>query len=193
MYNKLKRGVFSLLNDKNDNSVTKSIDFVTTSVVKLLCQQEASISTAESCTGGMLSEMITSVAGASDIFEMGITSYSNRMKTKLLGVSEEILKEHGAVSQQTAIAMAEGAIRQSGSQIGVGITGVAGPTGGSEKKPVGTVYVSVVRYHNENRKVLVRNLELYKETDKSKLTRENVRKLTTLKALEMVLEICEKN
>lgn len=182
-----------MLNDKNDNSVTKSIDFVTTSVVKLLCQQEASISTAESCTGGMLSEMITSVAGASDIFEMGITSYSNRMKTKLLGVSEEILKEHGAVSQQTAIAMAEGAIRQSGSQIGVGITGVAGPTGGSKKKPVGTVYVSVVRYHNENRKVLVRNLELYKETDKSKLTRENVRKLTTLKALEMVLEICEKN
>ncbi|NLZ47014.1 MAG: CinA family protein [Clostridiales bacterium] len=180
-------------NDKNDNSVTKSIDFVTTSVVKLLCQQEASISTAESCTGGMLSEMITSIAGASDIFEMGIISYSNRIKTKLLGVPKEILEKYTEVSQQTAVAMAEGAIRQSGSQIGVGITGIAGPTGGSKEKPVGTVYVSVVRKKNENKQVLVKNLELYKEVEEKKLTRSMVRKLATLRALEMVLEICEKS
>lgn len=174
---------------KNDNLVTKSIDFVTTSVVKLLRQQGISMSTAESCTGGMLAQAITSVSGASEIFEMGIVSYSNRIKTMLLDVPNDVLDRYGAVSQQTAVLMAQGVALKSGSDIGVGITGIAGPTGGTKEKPVGTVYVAVVRNVFKEQKVLVRNLALYKE--EKELTRELARKLTTLRALEMVLEICE--
>lgn len=174
---------------KNDNSVTKTIDFVTTSVVKLVQQQGLSISTAESCTGGMLAQAITSVSGASEVFEMGIVSYSNRIKTELLGVPQDVLERYGAVSQQTAVLMAQGAVRKSGSDIGVGITGIAGPTGGTKAKPVGTVFVSVVRNISGEEKILVKNLELYKK--EKELTRDKVRELTVLEALEMVLEICD--
>lgn len=136
----------------------------------------------------MLSQAITSVPGASEIFEMGIVSYSNRVKTKLLGVKEEILERYGAVSEQTAVAMAEGVLRQSGAQIGVAVTGIAGPTGGTKEKPVGTVYVSVISLMGGNKKTVVKNLELYKE--EKELTRDKARKLTVLKAMEMVGEIC---
>jgi len=174
---------------KNDNSVTKSIDFVTTSVVKLLRQQGSSVSTAESCTGGMLAQSITSVSGASEIFEMGVVSYSNRIKTMLLDVPEDVLEKYGAVSQQTAVLMAQGVMVKSGSDIGVGITGIAGPTGGTEDKPVGTVYVAVVRNTNDEQRVLVKNLALYNE--EKELTRDKIRQLTVLKALEMIALICE--
>ncbi|MBQ7756168.1 MAG: CinA family protein [Oscillospiraceae bacterium] len=174
---------------KNDNSVTKSIDFVTTFVVKLLRQQGSSVSTAESCTGGMLAQAITSVSGASEIFEMGVVSYSNRIKSMLLDVPEDILLEYGAVSQQTAVLMAQGVLKKSGSDIGVGITGIAGPTGGTKDKPVGTVYVAVVKNCDGEQKILVRNLALYKE--EKELTRDKARELTVQKALEMILEICE--
>lgn len=174
---------------KNDNLVTKSIDFVTTFVVKLLVQKGLSISTAESCTGGMLSEMITSVSGASEIFEMGIVSYSNRVKTMLLGVSQEVLKNVGAVSSEVAQAMAVGVLEKSGSDIGVGITGIAGPTGGTPEKPVGTIFVSVARRVGEDLKIVVKNLKLYEVCEA--LDRDTARKLTVLNALEMVKSILD--
>jgi len=108
----------------------------------LLRQAHATVSVAESCTGGMLGERLTATPGSSDTFVGGFITYSNELKVELLGVPPETIAEFGAVSQQTAEAMALGALRRTGSTYAVAITGVAGPTG-SEAKPVGTVYVAV--------------------------------------------------
>lgn len=94
---------------------------------------------AESCTGGMLSENITAIAGSSNWFDRGFITYSNAAKIQMLGVKEKTLMHHGAVSESTAIEMAEGSLQHSESQLCVAITGIAGPTGGSQEKPVGTV------------------------------------------------------
>jgi len=105
--------------------------------------QRATLAVAESCTGGMLAERITSVPGSSDYFLGGFVTYTNRMKTELLGVSQELLEAHGAVSTETAEAMAQGARRHTSATYALAITGVAGPGGGSESAPVGTVYAGV--------------------------------------------------
>jgi nicotinamide-nucleotide amidase len=99
---------------------------------------------AESCTGGLLSRKITAVPGASDYLDRALVTYSNRAKTELLGISEELLRVHGAVSGQVALAMAEGALKRAAVEVAVGITGVAGPTGGTSAKPVGTVFIACV-------------------------------------------------
>jgi nicotinamide-nucleotide amidase len=103
----------------------------------------ATVATAESCTGGLLAERLTRTAGSSDIFVGGVVAYSNEVKVALLGVPRATLDEHGAVSQPVAEAMARGVREQLGSTFGVAITGVAGPGGGSEEKPVGTVHVAL--------------------------------------------------
>ncbi|MEM9191894.1 MAG: competence/damage-inducible protein A [Myxococcota bacterium] len=103
------------------------------------------IALAESCTGGMVGSMITSVPGSSDYLLLDAVVYSNAAKTSILNVSEDILRCHGAVSSETAAAMADGALRVSGADIAVSITGVAGPTGGTEEKPVGTVWFGVAQ------------------------------------------------
>ncbi len=95
--------------------------------------------TAESCTGGWLAEVVTSISGSSDWFERGFVTYSNESKEELLGVSSDTTVRHGAVSEETAREMAVGALERSRAQIAVAITGVAGPTGGTEEKPVGMV------------------------------------------------------
>ena len=110
--------------------------------VSLLKSSGLTLVTAESCTGGLIAKMITDVSGSSSVFECGIVSYSNRIKSMLLDVPEDILLEYGAVSQQTAVLMAQGVLKKSGSDIGVGITGIAGPTGGTPDKPVGTVWIA---------------------------------------------------
>lgn len=99
------------------------------------------IATAESCTGGLVSARITEVSGSSSVFECGICSYGNNIKTKVLGVREETLESFGAVSSQTAIEMANGVRLLSKSDIGISTTGIAGPTGGTAEKPVGLVYI----------------------------------------------------
>lgn len=111
-------------------------------VVKLLKQNDLTLSTAESCTGGLLAGRIVNVAGVSDVFKEGFITYANEAKMHLLGVKKETLEQYGAVSEQTAREMVEGAIRVAGTDAAIAITGIAGPDGGTESKPVGLVYIS---------------------------------------------------
>lgn len=113
------------------------------SLVKLLIEKKKTISTCESCTGGLVSSAITAVPGSSEVFGFGICTYANEAKMKLVGVKEETLKTYGAVSEQTAKEMADGIRKLSGSDIALSLTGIAGPGGGSEEKPVGLVYLGV--------------------------------------------------
>ena len=112
-------------------------------VVALLNEKGKTLATAESCTGGLLAKRITDIPGSSSVFHMGCVTYANAAKEALLDVPHEILETHGAVSEPTARAMAEGIVKRSGSDIGIGITGIAGPDGGSEQKPVGTIYIAL--------------------------------------------------
>ena len=98
------------------------------------------LATAESCTGGLIAAILTEVAGSSDVFERGFVTYSNEAKTELLGVDAALIDAQGAVSEPVALAMAVGAVARSHAQVAVSVTGVAGPTGGSVDKPVGTVW-----------------------------------------------------
>jgi nicotinamide-nucleotide amidase len=122
---------------------TREEDTLESVVGDLLRAAGATLTAAESCTGGLLSQRITAVPGSSDYFLGAAVTYSNELKTKLVGVPPEMLAEHGAVSEPVARAMAEGVRRALGSDYGVGITGVAGPGGGSAEKPVGTVHIAV--------------------------------------------------
>lgn len=106
-----------------------------------LKEHEWKLVTAESCTGGMIAAVITDKPGSSDFFERGFVTYSNEAKMDSLGVAEETLKTHGAVSEETAIEMAEGALKNSLANVSVSVTGIAGPDGGTPAKPVGLVYI----------------------------------------------------
>jgi len=115
-----------------------------TVVGDLLRERHLTIAVAESCTGGLLASRLTDVPGSSDYVDRGVVCYSNRAKTELAGVPEALIREHGAVSEPVALAMAEGIRARAGTNIGIGVTGIAGPGGGTEHKPVGTVAVAVV-------------------------------------------------
>ena len=112
-------------------------------VVRLLKQRKQTVVTAESCTGGLIANLITNVSGASEVFLAGYVTYANSAKSDTLNVDPKLIDEHGAVSQEVARAMAEGARKRAGSTFGLATTGVAGPTGGSDEKPVGTVYIAL--------------------------------------------------
>jgi len=103
------------------------------------------LATAESCTGGAIAAALTDIAGSSDVFERGFVVYSNEAKTELLGVPAALIDRHGAVSDVVAAAMAEGALAHSHADLAVSVTGIAGPGGGTSKKPVGLVYIGCVR------------------------------------------------
>ncbi len=183
-----KVGVNLLKTTKNDNSVTEKLDIITKRVVKYLYGNKISVATAESCTGGMLSQQITSVAGASEIFGLGLCTYSNDAKVRILGVERALIEQYGAVSAQVAESMAKNVRRLSGADAGVGITGIAGPDGGTPEKPVGTVFVAVTA----NAGTAVRNLALYEVHAAGEFLtdREKIRKLTVIRALEMLEELC---
>lgn len=116
---------------------------LTFSVAKALVAQNLTISTAESCTGGLLSHVLTGTSGSSSYFVGGVVAYSNTIKEKILGVEAETLQAYGAVSEQTAQEMADGIRVRFGTDIGLSTTGVAGPTGGTPSKPVGLVWMGI--------------------------------------------------
>lgn len=147
-------------------------------VVNKLLEKKMKIGLAESCTGGLTAKRITEVPGSSEVFECGIVSYANETKQRLLGVRKETLERHGAVSPETAAEMAEGARLASGADIGVGITGIAGPGGGTVDKPVGLVYVAL----SDGKLCRVRRLSL----GRSNLEREYIRYVSASNALDMV-------
>lgn len=136
------------------------------------------IATAESCTGGLVAAAITDIAGSSAVLDRGFVTYSNLAKVEMLGVSHELILVHGAVSADVARAMAEGAVKNSQAHIGVAITGVAGPSGGSDLKPVGLVHfacaTSAKRVHLEKRF--------------GDLGRDRIRKAAVATALQLVLD-----
>ena len=141
--------------------------------------------TAESCTGGLVSAAVTGIPGASAVFAGGVCTYSNELKMKLLGVSEQTLQEKGAVSPETARQMAEGIRKVTDADIGVGITGIAGPDGGSAEKPVGLVYIAVSSdKHSEVKKLLL--------SRGHKDERNAIRSLAALNALAMMLTAARK-
>ncbi|MCP5410994.1 MAG: CinA family protein [Alphaproteobacteria bacterium] len=107
------------------------------------------IATAESCTGGLIAGLLTEIAGSSDVVDRGFVTYSNQAKEEMLGVPHDLLESHGAVSEPVAAAMAAGALTRSRAQLAVAVTGIAGPSGGSDEKPVGLVYVAAMRAGGE--------------------------------------------
>lgn len=137
------------------------------------------IATAESCTGGLLAGLFTSLAGSSHVFDRGFVTYSNRAKSEVLGIPADLIADTGAVSESVARLMAEAAIEHSRANIGVGITGIAGPGGGTRMKPVGTVHIACAR---ENRAIRHEH-KLFLTED-----RDGVRLATLEVALEMIQE-----
>ena len=112
-------------------------------VVKLLGKKNLKISFAESCTAGLLSSAITSVSGSSKVFALGLIAYSNKSKNNILKIPKKILKKYGAVSYETCLSMVKNLSKISKTEVSVSITGIAGPKGGSKKKPVGLVYIGI--------------------------------------------------
>lgn len=148
-------------------------------VGEILRDRGLTLAVAESCTGGLVGQMLTSVPGSSDYLLLDAVTYSNNAKTKLLGVHEDTLRAFGAVSEETALEMVEGALRLSDADLGVAITGVAGPGGGTDEKPVGTVWLAVGSRGGER---FARHFRLHGD-------RERVRTLSAYLALRMVTRL----
>ena len=147
------------------------------SLIKLLTKKKLKISFAESCTGGALASSITSNDGASKVFNLGLITYSNQAKIKVLKVNKNIIKKYGAVSHECCLAMVKNLSKISKANINVSITGIAGPKGGTKQKPVGLVYIGVKRANKT---------KVYKCLFKSK-KRSLIQKATVKKALNLVL------
>jgi len=150
-------------------------------IIKLLKNKKIKLSFAESCTGGMLSSAITSASGSSKVFNLGLVTYSNEAKIKVLKVSKKIIKKYGAVSEQVCSAMAKNVSKIGKSNLSISVTGIAGPKGGTKKKPVGLVYVGI----KKGNKVSIKKY-LFKNKGRSYIQRATVNKclgliLSTLK------------
>ena len=143
------------------------------------------VAVAESCTGGLVAAALTEIAGSSDVFEAGFVTYANETKRALLGVSEDVLETFGAVSVAVAWAMAQGALERSGADTAVAITGIAGPGGGSEKKPVGTVVFARAR-RDADPKEIIADTKAFGD-----LGRGGVRLQAALCALDLLMPVSE--
>lgn len=130
-------------------------------IAKLLTEQNKCMSVAESCTGGWVAKVLTDLAGSSDWFERGFVTYSNRAKHEMLGVAEVTLQTHGAVSEETVLEMALGALTNSHADISLSISGIAGPGGGTEEKPVGLVWFAWAEKTTEIVKVILSEQKIF--------------------------------
>ena len=148
-------------------------------IVKLLTKKKLTLSFAESCTGGLLASSITSISGSSKVFNMGLVTYSNNAKVKLLQVPKKTIIKYGAVSYETCLSMVKNLSKISKANISISITGVAGPNGGTKAKPVGLVYIGL----KKGNKIIVK-----KNYFKSK-KRISIQKATAKQALKMILNI----
>ena len=146
-------------------------------IVKLLTKKKLTVSFAESCTGGLLASSITSISGSSRVFNMGLVTYSNNAKVKLLKVPKKTITKHGAVSYETCLSMLKNLSKISKSNISISITGVAGPNGGTKEKPVGLVYIGL----KKGSKIIIK-----KNLFKSK-KRISIQKATAKEAFKMIL------
>ena len=145
-------------------------------IVKLLIKKKNRISFAESCTGGLLSSVITSISGSSKVFTLGLVTYSNSAKINVLKVPKKIIAKHGAVSYETCLSMVKNLNRISKTNISVSITGIAGPKGGSKQKPVGLVYIGI-----KKDKIVKINRYVFKNRG-----RNFIQKATVNKALKLI-------
>jgi nicotinamide-nucleotide amidase len=144
--------------------------------VKALAAKGLTVATAESCTGGLIAGALTAIAGSSDVVYGGFITYANEAKISQIGVPYALLKQHGAVSEQVAIAMAEGALGTAGTHIAIAVTGIAGPAGGSADKPVGTVHFALA---SDDETKPVRKVF-------ANMDRDAVRHATVIQALKML-------
>ena len=151
------------------------------SLIKLLIKKKIKISVVESCTGGLLASSITSISGASKIFNLGLVTYSNQAKIKILKVNKNIIKRFGAVSYECCYAMVNNLSRISKANINISVTGIAGPRGGTKKKPVGLVYIGLKKGNK---------IQIIKCLFKSK-KRSSIQKATVKKALNLILRIAK--
>ena len=151
------------------------------SLIKLLTKKKLKISFVESCTGGLLASTITSIDGASKVFNLGLVTYSNQAKIKILKVNKNIIKKYGAVSHECCSAMVKNLSRISKANINVSITGIAGPKGGTKQKPVGLVYIGIKRGNR---------IQINKCLFKGK-KRSSIQKATVKKALNLILRIAK--
>ena len=144
-------------------------------IIALIKRKKMKLAIAESCTGGMLSSAITSVSGSSKVFAMGLVTYSNQAKTDILKIPQKIIKKYGAVSVQCCLAMVNNLSKISKSKVCVSITGIAGPKGGSKKKPVGLVFIGI-----RVRKKVVVNKCNFKNKGRAYIQRQTVKKSLNL-------------
>ena len=156
-------------------------------IVKLCLKKKIKLAFAESCTGGMLSSLITSFPNSSKIFSCGYVTYSNLSKEKMLGISKKKLKKYGAVSMEIAGSMAESALLKANANIGIGITGIAGPGGGTKKKKVGDVYISA----HYDKSIKLGGLSASLSPHRSRRTREKIRLASVDYALDCLLVMCK--
>ena len=140
-------------------------------LVKILTKKKLKIAFAESCTGGMLASEITSISGASKVFGLGLVTYSNQAKITVLKVNKSIIQKYGAVSPQCCKAMVKNLSKISKAQINVSITGIAGPNGGTKKKPVGLVYIGI----KKNNKIFITK-NLFKEKSRKAIQKSTIKK-----------------
>ena len=138
------------------------------------------VATAESCTGGLIAGALTAIPGSSEVVDRGFVTYSNEAKTEMLGVPAELIVRKGAVSQEVALAMADGALKASRADVAVAVTGIAGPGGGSEAKPVGLVHIAAARRGGAR---------LHEECRFGDVGRDAVREATVRKALELLARV----
>ena len=149
------------------------------SLVKTLIKKKLKISFVESCTGGLLASKVTSISGASKIFNLGLVTYSNQAKIKILKINKNIIKKYGAVSHECCLAMVNNLSKISNANINVSITGIAGPNGGTKQKPVGLVYIGIKKANKT---------QINKCLFKSK-KRSSIQKATVKKVLNLVLKV----